>query len=89
MHLDLWHERFFDLPLDSPEHERPKDLVELFNYLVVLDLLFLISEALVSLAAEIEPFIEIIRRGEDLRQQEVEQTPKLVEVVLEWRTSQK
>lgn len=88
MHLDLWQQRFLDLPLDSSEHEWPQNLVKFFDDFVVLEFSLLISEALVGFTSKIKPFVEVVWRGEDLWQQEVQQTPQLMEVVLQWCTSQ-
>lgn len=37
---------------------------------------------LVSLALQVEPFVEVLRGAEDVRKKEVEQRPQLVQVVL-------
>jgi hypothetical protein len=34
---------------------------------------------------QIEPFVELIGRGKDIRQKKVQQSPELVQIILQWR----
>ena len=83
MHLNLGKQAFLDLSFDSSKHERSNDFMQLFNNIVILSGLFFLAKIIVVLVGQVKPLIEIIRGGEDLRQQEVQETPELVEVVLE------
>lgn len=57
--------------------------MKLFDYIIILSGLFFLTKIIVVFVGQVKPFIEIIRGGEDLRQQEVQETPELMEVVLE------
>ena len=62
--------------------------MELFDYIIILSGLFFLAKIVVVFVGQVKPFIEIIRRGEDLWQQEVQETPELMKVVLERGTSE-
>ncbi len=72
--LGLGRDGALDVDLDAPEQEGLEDAVQLRDDLL-LDLLVL----------EVEPAVEVLRVGEDVGQQEVEQRPQLVQVVLQRR----
>lgn len=58
--------------------------MELRDHLVILFLLLGIAEICICLTSKVKPLVKVIRGLEDLWKKEVEQTPKLVKVVLEW-----
>mmetsp|Transcript_5634 Transcript_5634/g.14077 ORF Transcript_5634/g.14077 Transcript_5634/m.14077 type:complete len:265 (-) Transcript_5634:1604-2398(-) len=66
-----------DVGLEAPEHEGPQDLVQLRDHVL---LGFFVVDF------EVEPFVELLGGGEDVGEQEVQQGPQLVEVVLEGRS---
>lgn len=77
MHFLLWRQILLNLQLGPPQHERLEDLVQLPDHLYVLLLdLLLVVQLLV--AGGVEPVVEELRVAEDLRQEEVQQTPQLV-----------
>ena len=47
------------------------------------------SCSLIVHLSKVEPALETAHAGEDVWQEEVEQTPKLAQVVLEWRPCKK
>jgi hypothetical protein len=88
VHLNLGQEVLFYFSLDSSKHERSKNFVQLLNHLIVFLFLFFIGQIGISFAAKIKPFVKILRGTENVRKKEVEETPELMDVVLEWSTSQ-
>jgi len=88
MHLNLWQQAFLDLSLDPSKHERSDDFMKLFDDIIILSGLFFFTKIHAARVSQVKPFIEIIRGGEDLRQQEVQETPELMKVVLEGCTCQ-
>lgn len=62
--------------------------MELFDYIIILSGLFFLAKIIVVFVGQVKPLIEIIRGGEDLWQQEVQETPELMKVILERRTCQ-
>lgn len=72
MHLNLGQKTLLYLSLDPSEHEGSENFVKFFHHLSVFDFLFRVSELFASLTSKIKPFIKIIRRGENLREQEVQ-----------------
>jgi hypothetical protein len=70
--LLLGEERVLDIGLDTTQEEGAEDLVELLDngirFIAVLGL---------------EPFVKVFARGEDVGKDKVEQSPELVEVVLQ------
>ena len=72
--LGLGRDARLDVDLDAPEQEGLEHAVQLRDDLL-LDLLVL----------EVEPRVEVLRVGEDVGDEEVEQRPQLVQVVLQRR----
>ena len=58
VHFYLRKKGLFDFPFDTSEHERPEDLVELLDDLVVLLLDLLLTHAFGAL--QVEPLIEVV-----------------------------
>jgi hypothetical protein len=72
VHFNLGHKTLLYLSLDPSEHEGSQNFVEFFHHLSVFDFFFRVSEIFLSLTSKIKPFIKIIRRGENFREQEVQ-----------------
>lgn len=68
-----------DIRLEATEHERAKDLVQLGDHALL---------RLHIVNVEVEPLVELLGGREHLGQQEVEQRPELVQVVLQRRACQ-
>lgn len=66
--------------LDTTNHEWTKDVVKLGDHILL---------GLVIVNVEIEPFVELLGRGEDVREEEVEQGPQFMQIVLQRSSSQK
>jgi len=80
----LGREVLFHFLLDPTKHEWPQDLVELVHNLPIPLLLFLVTHLFSILPpAQVEPLIKVFRGRENIWQQEIQQTPQLMEVVLE------
>lgn len=62
-----------DVGLEPAQQEGPQELVELRDDLRLV------------LLADLEPLLELLGRAEDLGEEEVEEGPEFLEVVLEWR----
>mmetsp|Transcript_8845 Transcript_8845/g.30409 ORF Transcript_8845/g.30409 Transcript_8845/m.30409 type:complete len:769 (-) Transcript_8845:151-2457(-) len=73
--LLLGGQALLDLCLHPTQQERPQQLVQLVHGLVLL-----------GVRVDLEPLIELFRAGKDVRQQKVEESPELVQVVLQRRT---
>ncbi|GIX63107.1 NADH-quinone oxidoreductase subunit L [Babesia caballi] len=69
--------------LRPPQHEGAQDLVEARNYAQVARLALLLRQLLG--ADEVELDLKLLRGGEDLGEEEVEQRPQLLQVVLQRR----
>ena len=92
-HLDLVGQLLLDLALDSPEQERPENLMQsvddeqLFLFTQLKRLLLVARHLRVGHRVDlaeglVEPLLEFVARREDLRQQEVQERPQLTQVVL-------
>uniref|UniRef100_A0AAG5DLD8 Uncharacterized protein n=1 Tax=Anopheles atroparvus TaxID=41427 RepID=A0AAG5DLD8_ANOAO len=77
LHLLLRQQPLLDLGLEPPQQERLQHGVQPLDQRVVVHAL-----------VRVEPAVEVIGAVEDVRQQEVEQRPELVQVVLQRRTGQ-
>jgi len=88
VHLNLGQEVLFYFSLYSSKHKRSKDFVQLLNHLSIFLLLFFFRQIGICFAAEIKPFVKILRGTENVRKKEVQKTPELMDVVLERSTSQ-
>lgn len=60
MHLDLWKKTLFDLSLNSTEHKRSEDLVQLLYHFSVFTLFFFVGHLLIAFISEVKPFVEIV-----------------------------
>jgi hypothetical protein len=59
MNFNFWRHIFLDLFLDSAEHKRPKNFMELVNNLRIPLFSFFISHVCCLVSAQIEKFIKI------------------------------
>eukprot|EP00968_Pinguiococcus_pyrenoidosus_P005742 scaffold374_cov271-Pinguiococcus_pyrenoidosus.AAC.6 len=71
LRLGLGRQLLLDVLLHPPQHEGLQDGVQLADHVL-----------LPALVGKVEPFVEDVGRVEDLRQEEVQQRPELVEIVL-------
>jgi hypothetical protein len=88
MFLLVWQFRV-DLLLDPPKQKGPQHLVETVydkQLLFLIQLHRFIASVLVN--RHRKPLLEVVAAVEHLRQQEVEQSPKLAQIVLEGRASE-
>lgn len=76
-HIDvdfsLWEKALLDVGLDATQEERSKHFVKLLNDLVAI---------VVPFAARFEPLVKVFAAAENVRQEEVEQSPELLQIVL-------
>lgn len=87
----LVRELISQVGLRAPQEEGPQNLVQRLDQLEVLlvarrvgcGCIFLIFFRLLCLIIKVEPLIEVIFRGKNLRHHHIEKTPKLSEVVLQ------
>lgn len=87
VNFDLRLQRKLDVFLDSSEQERSHDPMELLDDLLVAVFFLGFADCLI-IRVEIEPLVKVVRTRKHLRQKEVEESPKLVKVVLKRRASQ-
>mmetsp|Transcript_32858 Transcript_32858/g.77904 ORF Transcript_32858/g.77904 Transcript_32858/m.77904 type:complete len:460 (-) Transcript_32858:740-2119(-) len=73
--LLLWREPALHVALDTPKQERPQNLVQLLD-----DLRLALAPD-----ADAKPLVKLLAAREDLGQEEVEEGPQLVQVVLQRR----
>jgi len=88
VHLNLGQEVLFYFSLYSSKHKRSKNFVQLLNHLGIFLFFLFLRQTGISFAAEIKPFVKILRWTKNVWKKEVQETPKLMDVVLEWSTSQ-
>lgn len=88
MHLNLGQKVLFYFSLNSSKHKRSKNFVQLLNHLIIFLFFFFVCQVSISFASEIKPFVKIFRWTKNVRKKEVQETPKLMDVVLKRSTSQ-
>lgn len=88
VHLDLWQEVLFHFSLYSSKHKGSKNFMQLLNHLIIFLFFFFVRQIGISLASEIKPFVKVLSWTKNVREKEVEETPELMDVVLQWSTSQ-
>jgi hypothetical protein len=77
LHLALRRQLLRHVALEAAQQKRPQHFVQLANHLLLL-----------VLVGQIEPLVKVVRRGEHVGQQEVEQRPQLVQIVLQRRAGE-
>lgn len=78
-------ERLLHFLLDTSQQERPQNSMQLVNNLLIALLLLRVCFVLIT-TAQVEPLIKVARRRKDFGQQEVQERPQFMEVVLKRRS---
>lgn len=82
VNFNLGRQAFLDFFFNATEQEGLQNTVQLLDHVLVSLLFFCLRHFYFSLS-QVEPLVKVVRRRKDLWKQEIEQTPKLMEVVLE------
>mmetsp|Transcript_28915 Transcript_28915/g.83963 ORF Transcript_28915/g.83963 Transcript_28915/m.83963 type:complete len:731 (+) Transcript_28915:2411-4603(+) len=77
--LRLRRQALGNILLDTADHKGTEDVVKLGNHILL---------GLVIVDVKIEPLVELLRGREDVREEEVEQGPQFVQIVLQGSTGQ-